>query len=143
MRKLYAQDLVVMKDPRQTVQSVVRGSYPVGLCLDTSQRQIFIQQGLTEAQQVVGLDTSSLSGTQLTGGFGNVDLINKAPHPNAAKVYINWLLSQEGQTVYSETTKLNSRRLDVQGPAESAPNPKLTYQDMQKEEFQPDLEAAK
>jgi len=29
-----------------------------------------------------------------------VALINKAPHPNAAKIGLNWLLSREGQIAY-------------------------------------------
>ena len=33
----------------------------------------------------------------LTGEGGTVGLVNRAPHPNAAKVFINWLLSREGQ----------------------------------------------
>ena len=41
-------------------------------------------------------------------------MINQAPHPNAAKVFINWLLSQEGQTVYAKATLYNSRRTDVE-----------------------------
>jgi ABC-type Fe3+ transport system substrate-binding protein len=39
-------------------------------------------------------------GTYITGGSGGVALINKAPHPNAAKVGLNWLLSREGQIAY-------------------------------------------
>ena len=39
-------------------------------------------------------------GTYITGGSGGVALINKAPHPNAAKVGLNWLLSREGQMAY-------------------------------------------
>jgi ABC-type Fe3+ transport system substrate-binding protein len=33
---------------------------------------------------------------------GGVSLFKNAPHPNAAKVAINWLLSQEGQNAYQE-----------------------------------------
>lgn len=40
-------------------------------------------------------------------------LFNRAPHPNAAKVYINWLLSQEGQTLYARASGFVSARLDV------------------------------
>ena len=29
-------------------------------------------------------------------------LLNKAPHPNAARLFTNWLLSREGQTIYQE-----------------------------------------
>ena len=45
-------------------------------------------------------------------GFGAVALMDKAPHPNAAIVYLNWLLSKEGQTEYAKSGR-NSRRLDV------------------------------
>lgn len=34
---------------------------------------------------------------------GGVTLFNRAPHPNAAKVAINWLLSREGQIAYQTT----------------------------------------
>jgi ABC-type Fe3+ transport system substrate-binding protein len=46
-------------------------------------------------------------------GFGSVALMNRAPHPNAAKVYLHWLLSPDGQRSWTENTKRNSRRLDV------------------------------
>jgi ABC-type Fe3+ transport system substrate-binding protein len=40
-------------------------------------------------------------------------LLDRAPHPNAAKVYFNWVLSQEVQTLYSRATGYLSRRVDV------------------------------
>ena len=65
----------------------------------------------------------------VAGGLASpiVRLLNEAPNPNAAKVFVNWLLSKEGQTAYVKATDLNSRRLDVQGPAETAPDPKANY----------------
>ena len=36
-------------------------------------------------------------GGGLVQQFGTVTLMNRAPHPNAAKVFINWLLSRKGQ----------------------------------------------
>ncbi|PYJ68080.1 MAG: hypothetical protein DME76_13480, partial [Verrucomicrobia bacterium] len=39
--------------------------------------------------------------------------LKKAPHPNAAKVYVNWLLSREGQEVFSNAMGQPTRRLDV------------------------------
>ena len=41
-----------------------------------------------------------------------MSLMDHAPHPNAAKVYINWLLSKAGQADWVKTGH-NSRRLDV------------------------------
>ena len=57
-------------------------------------------------------------GVNISSAFGSVALMNRAPHPNAAKVFINWLLSREGQTVFQRTMSTpgdarNSRRVDV------------------------------
>jgi ABC-type Fe3+ transport system substrate-binding protein len=42
-----------------------------------------------------------------------VALIERAPHPNAAKVAANWLLSREGQMAYQSYTHGHSRRVDI------------------------------
>ncbi len=47
------------------------------------------------------------------GGVCCVALINKAPHPNATKVFLNWLLSKEGQTLWQRHSKTNSLRVDI------------------------------
>jgi ABC-type Fe3+ transport system substrate-binding protein len=39
--------------------------------------------------------------------------INRAPHPNAGKVFLNWLLSMEGQTAFARAMGYASRRTDV------------------------------
>ena len=36
--------------------------------------------------------------------------MNKAPHPNAAKVFINWFLSREGQAVNQKGVRKQSRK---------------------------------
>jgi ABC-type Fe3+ transport system substrate-binding protein len=52
----------------------------------------------------------------------------RVAHPNAAKLYINWLLSQEGQLAASKASGgLPSARTDVPRdfvPAQSIPDPK-------------------
>ncbi|MBI4288582.1 MAG: extracellular solute-binding protein [Chloroflexi bacterium] len=42
-----------------------------------------------------------------------VTVIKNAPHPNAARVFINWLLSAEGQAVYAQAATMESVRKDV------------------------------
>ena len=45
--------------------------------------------------------------------------LNKAPHPNAAKVFVNWFLSRRGQIALQKYNDLygedapNSRRMDI------------------------------
>ena len=50
-------------------------------------------------------------GTTLSPGAAAA--IKGAPHPNAAKVFLNWIMSQEGQTVHGEGKKMGSVRTDV------------------------------
>jgi ABC-type Fe3+ transport system substrate-binding protein len=64
--------------------------------------------------------------------------MNRAPHPNAARLYLNWLLSKEGQTDWSRASSYPSRRLD--GPRdhlnpESLPQEGKSYLPTYKEEY--------
>jgi len=52
-----------------------------------------------------------VEGTYLSAGSG-LALLSKAPHPNAAKIFINWFLSREGQIAMSPEG-MQSSRLDV------------------------------
>ncbi|HEX9880538.1 MAG TPA: hypothetical protein VGB25_10120, partial [Candidatus Binatia bacterium] len=52
-------------------------------------------------------------GSYLTSGVAGVGLVASAPHPNAAKVFINWLLNRKTQTEWSKASGNWSRRLDV------------------------------
>ena len=40
-------------------------------------------------------------------------VMSKAPHPNAAKLFVNWVLSREGQTAWQRYAELNSLRMDI------------------------------
>ena len=44
-------------------------------------------------------------GSDISPGFGALSLFNRQAHPNAAKVYINWLLSKDGQTEFSRAQR--------------------------------------
>lgn len=126
VRKLFAQDLVVLADGRQVAEAVMRGRYPIAMAVPSGDIEQLKQEGL--GANVKPLAPDAADGRRLTSGFGNVMLVNKAPHPNAARVYINWLLSQEGQKAWVEATAQNSRRLDVPGPAATAPKPNVKYE---------------
>lgn len=57
-------------------------------------------------------------GINISSAFGQLALMNRAPHPNAAKVFINWYLSREGQIAFQKEMSQpgdpkNSRRLDI------------------------------
>jgi iron(III) transport system substrate-binding protein len=115
---LSKQDVVISDNKRQMAEWVVRKRYPIaiGMGSDDTIAQ-FQQQGL-------GKNVKGVSGDDAVGGDA-VILINRAPHPNATKVYVNWLLSKKTQARLAEVAKLNSRRNDVKaGNPELALDPK-------------------
>jgi ABC-type Fe3+ transport system substrate-binding protein len=53
-----------------------------------------------EGFPVMAADISDLP-QSLSAGYGMMAMFNRAPHPNAAKVFVNWLASKEGMESYS------------------------------------------
>src|SRR6185312_9861666 len=93
--KLFAgQKIVYTTNRRQNAEWVVRGRYPIGLATGTEDLAIFKEQGI--GKNVKGLVPDGL---KILGsiGFGTVSAMANPPHPNAARLYINWLLSKDGQ----------------------------------------------
>jgi ABC-type Fe3+ transport system substrate-binding protein len=113
LQRLYAkQKIIYSTNPRQEAEWLVRGQYPIGLGTAAEEIGPFQQQGL--GKNIAGFDLHLPHPTMSTG-FGTVSMMDHAPHPNAAKLYINWLLSKAGQTDWGQTGH-NSRRLDVPHP---------------------------
>jgi ABC-type Fe3+ transport system substrate-binding protein len=110
LKRLYAeQKIVYTANPRQNAEWVVRGQYPIGIATAFEELAPFQQQGLGKN---IAAFAGPLDKPTVGPGFGTVSLMDHAPHPNAAKLYINWLLSKAGQTDWGRTGH-NSRRLDV------------------------------
>jgi len=57
-------------------------------------------QGLPLMQFLPG---SLKEGSSVTAYNGTLSYFTRAPHPNAAKVAVNWLLSREGQTAWLDS----------------------------------------
>ena len=71
-----------------------------------------------------------------TLAFSRVAFISKdAPHPNAAKLFANWLLMKDMQTKLSKATNYNSRRSDVPPAAPQLVAPADAVVDSQSQEF--------
>lgn len=126
LRKLFSQDIATTRDRRQLVEFVIRGRYPIGIGLQPSTLQDFQREGLGRNLKPLAPETDA--GVRITQGSSGISVVNRAPHPNATKLYVNWLLSQEGQTAWVKSIDEHSRRLDVSGgPAETRPDPTRTY----------------
>lgn len=109
LRKLIVdQKLVISKEPRQQMQWLVSGRYPITFGLPTAAAVEYFARG-GDAD-----DIAPIKGPRTyVHGVGAISLPAKRPHPNAATVFINWLLTKEVQTEMMKVLQLNSRRNDV------------------------------
>jgi len=108
LREILKQEVVVSTDVRQQTEWVIRGRYPIAIGLVPDAFVPFRDQGLK-----FNIKPLRESGQSLSTGTGGIQLLNRAMHPSATKVYINWLLTKEVQARLSVATQQNSRRLDV------------------------------
>lgn len=123
---LTKQKVVYHRDRRQLAEWVVKGQHPIGIGILPTDLEYFQQRGA--GKNVVTLEDSKFRVVNLSVGFGAVALIDQAPHPNAAKVYLNWLLSRDGQQAWNRITGRNSRRTDVTpGQPSLMPKPDAHY----------------
>lgn len=108
LQKLAKQDLFISRDGKQLADALAKGTVAVNL----GQSQRFIDPYVKAGIPIKPLRTikEGLSGSN---GFGTVAVMRNAPHANAAKVYLNWLLGKEGQDLYSRALTQGTRRLDV------------------------------
>ena len=97
LRKLLAGgSLTLIRDERQQTDWLASGKHPVAITAKAESVDEAKAQGLP----VEMLDPHAFAkdGVGLEAGGTMISLVNRAPHPNAAKVMINWFLSREGQT---------------------------------------------
>ena len=109
IRRLFSEMQVTLgRDQRQMLDWVARGRFH--LVFPVNSRDV-------EAAKNQGLPVDFLEGLpeegHLSSAAGHLLLVNKAPHPNAAKVMVNWLLSRKGQFEWQEKTGDNSLRTDI------------------------------
>jgi iron(III) transport system substrate-binding protein len=102
------------RDYRQLIDWLVAGKASICIACQDEARKAKAQ-GLP----VDEVDHAMKEGHLMTHGQGIVSLIQPSPHPNAARVFVNWLLSRQGQLAFQEVTNTrlgyarNSLRTDV------------------------------
>jgi len=115
IRALARQQPLVLRDPAQALQMTGQGKHPIHL----GPRDSILVDAIRRGVPIAIVEPSQLrEGSDISPGAGNASLMNRPVHPNAAKVYINWLLSRDGQQHYARALGYVSKRLDV--PAEYA-----------------------
>jgi iron(III) transport system substrate-binding protein len=101
---------MILRDFAQEVDEVGRGRFPILIGTADANAEERIRQGVP----VQIIDPRQLrEGTDVSPANGCVALFNKQPHPNSAKLYLDWFLSKEGQTLFARAMGYVSSRLDV------------------------------
>ncbi|MBI4335004.1 MAG: extracellular solute-binding protein [Chloroflexi bacterium] len=111
LRQLVKQEPVVTRDLRLQGEWLAKGKYAVSAAPHQPTLLGFQDVGAPVALVRVtegALITASGSCLALPAG--------QLPHPNAAKVFINWLLSREGQSLFARWIFRPSARVDVPPP---------------------------
>jgi len=108
IRKLYGEmDVTLFRDYRQGSDWLAVGKAAICFFCEVD---VSKQQGLPVDTIGPGVFKE---GAGLVQQFGTLGLVNRAPHPNAAKVFINWLLSRKGQIA------LQKNMLKTENPTDS------------------------
>lgn len=107
-------DVTLSREDRQAMDWLAVGKFP--LCLFCGDIATAKAQGLAveEFETYRWTETPAI----YSGSNGTLALMNQAPHPNAARVFINWLLSREGQSSFQKImntpdVNMESMRTDI------------------------------
>ncbi len=108
LRKLLQQGLFVSRDQRQIADALAKGKLAVTVGVTAYTYGPFIKAGLPIRE----LPTPK-EGLPASNGSGVIGIVKNPPHPNAAKLFVNWFLSKEGQESWIKGIRQATRRLDV------------------------------
>ncbi len=129
VRRLFVdQQPFITEDHRQAADLLARGVYPIAFALQQQEVGRLVADGFP----VRAIPNPPESIDTLSAGFGHLGLLDRAPHPNAAKLFINWLLSREGQQIWQDAQLQVSVRNDLDDsklPKEWIPEPGVAYPD--------------
>lgn len=110
VRKLYIdQKPFITRERRMLTDGLARGTYPISLDAPSGEVKRLQDEGFP----MKTFNSFPDSPGRLSAGSGLVALLNKAPHPNAARLFINWIASREGLEVYSRARLIPTTRSDV------------------------------
>ena len=111
LKKLFCEmEVTLSRDMRQMIDWLGQGRFAFAL---------FPAWTDTEKAGRIGLPVAMVNPKRMKEGFPVVSgrrtvmVVNPAPHPNAAKVFVNWLLSRAGQAGVERVLTYPSLRVDT------------------------------
>src|SRR5262245_41904629 len=108
LKRLAGQKLFLSRDQRVLAESLSKGKVALVMGLSYYSYLPFVKAGLPVKSISIPRDEIYVS-----GGSGNIAIINGAPHQTGAKVFLHCFLSHEGQETYSRAMGHATRRIDV------------------------------
>jgi iron(III) transport system substrate-binding protein len=143
LKKFVTEQCVFTPNQADAVERLVRGQFLVGMGpIITGLLEPYTSAGLK--LDIRALGNTPPYGAYLNSGGSNTVVVNRRPHPNAARVFMNWHLSKPVATALSKATGEDTRREDVpsQAPADEQPVRGVKYWDAQREEYAPEVKHA-
>lgn len=130
LRKFATQEPEILRNSRLQIEWVARGRYPLTIGMSTQDAYAMHKAGAPIARLAVE------EGSFVSGGGSYIVVPAKRPHPNAANLVLNWLLSKRGQEVFSKAyggppTRLGATTEGVSPMAFPIPGEKTYIQDEQ------------
>lgn len=112
VKQLYAgQKIVLQTDDRQAADAVSKGQYAVAIGVSEANGQL--DQLIADGLPVRVVSQPNDAPQMVSAGYGEIGLMNKAPHPSAAKLFANWSLCPDGNTAWNKVNQYQSPRTDV------------------------------
>ncbi|MBM4259820.1 MAG: extracellular solute-binding protein [Deltaproteobacteria bacterium] len=110
VKKLYIEQKPVRtRDRRQMTDWLARGTQPI--CLDC--REDDVRPLLKDGFKILEIFELNGAAPTINGSPWMLSLANKAPHPKAAQVFANWILSKEGLETYGRGYGSATLRTDI------------------------------
>lgn len=109
LKKLAGQDLFLTRDLRQLADALAKAKIAVAFGLGRTPVDPYVDAGLPLKPV-----PAPKEGLPASNGFGVIGVVKNPPNPNAARVFVNWFLSKEGQDWYNKVMENGTRRFDVE-----------------------------
>jgi iron(III) transport system substrate-binding protein len=124
----------ISRDKRQMEDWLARGTYPISFGARGEEVEKLQKEGFPIAAAPRLPDAPE----SVSAASGLLALVNRAPHPNAAKLFLNWIASREGAELFSRAQLHATTRNDVDEsflPSHVVPRPGERYFDTYDWEF--------
>ena len=124
---IYGKDIFYTNDPRFISDSLAKGGFKIALASSTSRRELAsLRDAGAPVDEYHTLRLAqdwpkyeSFPVLEPSGSGGSFAVAPNQPHPNATKLWVNWLLSREGMTTVQATL----------GEGESPPHDRVSLRD--------------